>query len=242
MTVQTLPIPQFNPKARMQAVDLGADKSRLMVVDNALLNPTDIVDHAVHNSNFVSPDWGFYPGYTASLDKKLIYSVILPMRALLKTVFGVPEAMPLAFSGYFALVTLPPEALKPIQTVPHVDTNSSTQLAILLHLSDPPRGGTAFYRHKATGFETIDKTRTPRFTAAREVEFLARRDRPARYMAGTDDQYEQLAAVEARFNRMIVYHSNLLHSGLCEPEKLSNDPRTGRLTMNIFINPKRPGT
>ena len=59
---------------------------------------------------------------------------------------------------------------------------------------------------------------------------------PARYMSGDDNLFEEIARVDAKFNRMIVYRSRVLHSGSVNPQSgLSRDPRAGRLTANVFL-------
>jgi hypothetical protein len=59
----------------------------------------------------------------------------------------------------------------------------------------------------------------------------------ADYIRGHTADYEQIGAVEARFDRLVVYRSRLLHSGLIPPGiDLPGDPRRGRLTANIFVN------
>ena len=56
------------------------------------------------------------------------------------------------------------------------------------------------------------------------------------YIAGSDEFFEQIGAVEAVPDRMIIYQGSLLHSGIIPKEMtLSADPREGRLTANLFV-------
>lgn len=52
-----------------------------------------------------------------------------------------------------------PQSLAPIQRLPHVDGLEPDRLAILVYLSGAETGGTAFYRQRATGYETVDAAR-----------------------------------------------------------------------------------
>ena len=56
------------------------------------------------------------------------------------------------------------------------------------------------------------------------------------YITGSNELFEQIGAVEAVPDRLIIYQGSLLHSGIIPPAmKLSDDPREGRLTANIFV-------
>ena len=56
------------------------------------------------------------------------------------------------------------------------------------------------------------------------------------YIQGTDEYFEQIGAIEAVPDRMIIYQGSLLHSGIIPPDMpLSANPHEGRLTANIFV-------
>jgi hypothetical protein len=56
------------------------------------------------------------------------------------------------------------------------------------------------------------------------------------YILGSNPHYEQIGAVEAVPDRLIIYQGSLLHSGII-PSGMnrSSDPREGRLTANFFV-------
>ena len=57
----------------------------------------------------------------------------------------------------------------------------------------------------------------------------------ADYVRSDTPLFEQIAAHEARFNRVLIYRGNTLHSGMISADMaFSDDPRTGRLTVNTF--------
>ena len=146
------------------------------------------------------------------------------------------DPVPPASSCFLSLVTTPPEDLAPIQRLPHVDGLERERIAVLVYLSGEDQGGTAFFRQRATGFETVDAERRAAFEAALDAA-LAEHGPPAGYMTGDTELYEMIAAYAARPNRGIIYRSHSLHSAAIEPgAALPDDPVRGRLTLNLFLS------
>lgn len=137
----------------------------------------------------------------------------------------------------FSLVTTAPEALAPVQRHPHFDSTDPDFIALIAYLfADDADGGTAFYRHRATGIEVVDEANRARFVAAAQAEA----PRLSGYFAPGDPGYEPIGAIAARFGRIGIWRGNLLHSGLIPAgAALSPDPRTGRLTLNLFLQLRR---
>jgi Family of unknown function (DUF6445) len=107
---------------------------------------------------------------------------------------------------------------------------------VLHYLCQPGDGGTAFYRHRTTGFETISASRLPDYSEFLEAE-IARCGAPqADYPRGDTPLFEQTYRVTAAFNRLVIYRGWTLHSGqIPDGHPLPADPRTGRLTINTFL-------
>src|SRR5215211_7132380 len=108
------------------------------------------------------------------------------------------DPVPPVFECYFSIVTTEPEALAPIQRLPHVDGLEPDRIAILVFLSGTSGSGTAFYRQRATGFETLDTDRFPRFEAALRAGVVEHGLPPPAYIAGDTPLYERIALYEAR--------------------------------------------
>src|SRR3546814_17752798 len=72
--------------------------------------------------------------------------------------------------------------------------------------------GTAFFRHRATGFETVNEERRAAYAAALDAE-LATAPPPPGYIAGDTDAFERIHAAEARYNRALLYRSWNLQIG-----------------------------
>ena len=57
------------------------------------------------------------------------------------------------------------------------------------------------------------------------------------YLTESNDWFEKVAHIEPRWNRAIFYDGTLFHcSDIPAPERLSEDPARGRLTLNGFFH------
>jgi hypothetical protein len=149
--------------------------------------------------------------------------------------FGV-DPVPPVLECFFSIVTTPPEALAPIQRLPHVDGLEPGRLAILIYLSGAEQGGTGFYRQRATGYETVDAARFPAFEAALRAGVAEHGIPPAAYIAGDTPLYDQIALYEARPNRALIYRSHALHcAAIPAGVALAEDVARGRLSVNGFL-------
>jgi hypothetical protein len=158
--------------------------------------------------------------------------------SVMQRVFGFRQGISLDAST-FSIVTLGEAELSPLQRIPHYDHASGELIAIMHYLLGSESGGTAFYRHRRTGFETITDAREPAYNAALaedEQEF----GMPLQaYHYGTNERYELIGEVEAQPDRMILYRGRILHSGVIpDPDRLTDDPATGRITINMFLHGK----
>jgi hypothetical protein len=157
------------------------------------------------------------------------------LEKLIGDTFGLAPAPPV-HECYFSIVTTPPEALAPIQRLPHVDGLDPDRIAILIYLSCGVTGGTAFYRQRATGFETLDAERYFDFDAALRAGIEQHGLPPPAYIAGGTPLYEQIASYEAWPNRSLIYSSRALHCAeIASGALLPADPVLGRLTINGFL-------
>ena len=224
----------LNYSARFSTRFLGHEKNPLVTIDNVLRAPDELIALAC-KANFDSPPGGYYPGINAPLPKDYASSLVKALRPLLAQNFGFPLDAPIQLSGYLALATLNPSQLKPIQKIPHYDSTDPMQLAMVHYLCRGSQGGTGFYRHIDTGFETIDPERSPVYLSSYHRALATYGDRLQRHVCAETPGYELIDKEDALLNRLIIYRSNCLHSGDLENSNLSSDPRTGRLTANIFI-------
>ena len=60
---------------------------------------------------------------------------------------------------------------------------------------------------------------------------------PPRYMTDSNEIAEKLYTVPPRFNRFVFYSGDMPHSAaITAPDLPSDDPRKGRLTLNLFFS------
>ncbi len=222
---------------RIAVERFGEEREPVLIIDDPMREPGQLVDWAADEA-FFEPAWqpeGGYPGLRASAPVEYYRRLVRSVDPIVRRTFGL-EGVRLANAAcMFSLVTQPPEDLAPPQRIPHFDTADPLQFAFLHFLCDERFGGTAFYCHRATGFEAITPEREAEYEAARGSE-LAEEPPPQAYVTADTPRFAQTGVAGARFDRLIVYRSNVLHSGLiATPEKLSEDPRTGRLSANSFV-------
>jgi hypothetical protein len=226
------------PELALSRELIGTEREPVLVIEGVLANPRSLIDYAAGEVAF-APAWtatGGYPGVRAPAPLNYVNQLVRGLDPLLRQAFAL-EAVKLARAECsLSIVTLPPERLTQQQQVPHVDTADPLQFAVLHYLCGPEHGGTAFYRHRATGFETLTPERMEIYDRQRSAELQEGIARPD-YIRGDDDHFVQHARFESRLDRVIVYRSRTLHSGQIGADAaLSNDPRLGRLTANIFVN------
>lgn len=175
-----------------------------------------------------------YPGIRAQADPSYLSANMSVLKSVLTDVFDTPQGASLVECAY-SIVTTKPDDLTPIQRLPHFDSTDPGRLALLHYFGDAASGGTAFYRHQSTGFETIKVDRHPAYTHALSSEVEAHGiPAPAYYARG--DMFERIGEVEAKPNRMVIYRGYRLHSGIIPTRlPLSPDPSVGRLTLNTFL-------
>ncbi|MEM9532873.1 MAG: DUF6445 family protein [Pseudomonadota bacterium] len=180
----------------------------------------------------------YYPGIRAPAPPEHLAPCGPVLEQVLREVFGVRRGVRLTETN-FSLVTTPPGELKLIQRLPHFDSCDPDRFALLHYLSGTEFGGTGFYRHRATGFESLSAERLPAYESALKEEVERLGPPPGGYLLGSTAQFEQIGQVEAAPNRAVLYAGRILHSGqILKPEGLSSDPWNGRLTVNTFLESK----
>lgn len=224
-----------HPRMQLSASRIGREGAPLLVIDNVLADPERMVRKAAGKA-FV-PQSTMFPGVRAEAPFAYRHFLEAVLRPLLTEHFGLEPgnfAFPMC---HYSLVTTPPAQLAFLQRVPHIDSVSGDGLATVHYLFHGAWGGTAFYRHRASGFEYVDAQRRERYF--RQLEEQSRgADAPgAGYIDDDTALFERIATVDAVFNRMVVYRRNSLHSGRIDNARVPPaDPASGRLSINSFID------
>jgi len=229
---------QINPAARVQLRHYGEEQNPLIVIDDLLLNPQELVECAVA-ARFSAPEATYYPGLNAALPAAYLETLVPILRPSLMRAFNVGNSA-LVARAFFALSTKSAEDMVPLQRIPHYDQPDPRCLAMVHYLGRDQAGGTGFFRHIPTGFESIDRHRRTGYMQQVKEELEALGDRLSGFTSALTPNYELLESVEPKFNRLVAYRSNVLHCALFEGARLTDDPRTGRLTANSFLTPEFP--
>ncbi|MDQ0839442.1 DUF6445 family protein [Sphingomonas faeni] len=211
----------------------GSERRPLIAIDDFWPDPDALREDAASlRMTAIGPH---YPGVRAEVPPRLAETMRRRIAPLLAEHFGL-DPVPAVSEAYYSLVTTAPADLAPIQRLPHFDGVESRRIAVLLFLGHGEQGGTAFYRQRATGFESVDAGRLDRFRTELEHDVQAHGVPDAEYIAGDTPLYECIAVQPARFNRALIYAGNTLHCAYLPPEVVLNaDPLAGRLTLNLFL-------
>ncbi len=211
----------------------GREQEPVIVIDDYARDPEQLISEAAGLD--YRPIGAWFPGVRAEAPLGLAMAIRDSLAELIGKTFGLDAPLN-RMECYFSLITTPPEQLALIQRLPHFDGLGRARIAVLHHLGRAERGGTAFYRHRSTGFETMDAARLPAYNQAVNAEIHRLGLPRAAYIGDDSPIWEQIACYEARFNRLLVYRGNTLHSAEVPPDMpLTPDPRTGRFSVNSFI-------
>ncbi len=226
-------------KGSMHRLMAGREKSIVLCIDDFEPDAAAIALAAADRARFDAPQSGTYPGVRAALPQAYCDMVIAAFAPVMREAFDLGGVAFSLLDAALSLVTTPPEELTPYQCVPHIDTPDPARFALLHFLCDERFGGTAFFRQTATGFETVTPRRSATYALARDRAI--QRTCPVGYVDANDRAYERTLAIPARFGRLLIYPSNLLHSGaIARPDLLTAEPRRGRLTANLFVEARAP--
>ena len=223
-----------HPDFRLQRFSLGKEGEPLLVIDNLLADPESLVEQAA--GKLFGDVTSYYPGVRAKAPLTLQHFILGALRDEFAQAFGLNAASMRFTSCHFSLVTTPPARLSYLQRIPHVDSLNRNELALILYLFKSDQGGTAFYRHRGTGFEVVDQGRQPEYWRHIQAERESIERMPPAYIRGDTEFYERIAQQDGVFNKMLVYRRTSLHSGDLGPDfDGTADPRRGRLSVNGFI-------
>jgi len=211
---------------------IGREREPVVVIDDFAADPDAL--RAAAAARAFGPAAQHYPGLRAPLPDDYLPTQLRGIATVFVEAFG--NAAPVAvIDASYAIVTTPPADLSVGQRLPHCDAHARNRIALVHYLSDD-RDGTAFFRHRSTGFETVDERRAAIYTDQLAAELRHGEPPPAAYVASDMPLFERTWLAEARYNRALLYRSCLLHSGAIAPNApLSPDPLTGRLTITGFL-------
>jgi hypothetical protein len=224
-----------HPGMRIERRSIGREGAPLLVIDNLVADPGPLLHKAARSGFYVRS--ANFPGIRARAPAAYECFLESVLRPLLPEHFGMQPGRFSFSMCHYSLVTTPPESLRFLQRVPHVDSTDGHGLATVHYLFRGDWGGTAFYRHRRTGFEVIDDVRKPEYQRCLQQESGGEGALPPGYINGDTALFEQVDRVDGLFNRMLVYRRNSLHSGSIDSARVPPaDPLAGRLSINTFVD------
>lgn len=226
----------LHPHLSIQKLAIGEEKAPLLIIDNFLAQANELVDFAA--SLQFSPQGQAFPGIRALAPQCYQQLVLQQLQPVLTEHFELTCSAFKFSMCHYSLVTTPPAKLGMIQRIPHVDSFNKNGLATVHYLFHKNLGGTAFYRHRKTGYEYIDEERKLPYFRSLEAENDGPDMPTAEYINSDTPLFEQIAKQEGVFNRLLIYRRNSLHSGCIDKDFIPDEnPLTGRLSINSFIDP-----
>lgn len=233
--------PILHPELSYKFYIVGRENTPVLVIDNFIHNAQALVNFCEVNTNFSKVD-NFYPGLRMAAPDMYMHTINYYLAELLSNIFGLTQDKIAGGKALYSMVVTPPDQLEINQCLPHIDSYVSGDLACVHYLCGKEKGGTSLYRHRKTGYEKITSETVDHYKQSVVDEGALRLEKKS-YMNGSNNYFEQIAEVDAMFNRMIIYPSNILHSGnIAADFNFDPNPASGRLTLNSFIFSKRDPT
>ncbi|HET9217106.1 MAG TPA: DUF6445 family protein [Terriglobia bacterium] len=224
----------LHPGFRLQKLTIGREQAPLVVIDNLVADPDGLVDLAA--TKLFGDVVTYYPGVRAKVPLTYQQFILAQLRDVFAGCFGLGANAVRLTACHFSLVTTPPHKLDYLQRIPHFDSTFGTELAFIHYLFKTDLGGTAFYRHRATGYEYIDAARAPVYGRLVEEEEAGPDSADAAYINGDTPLYERVGHQDGVFNRLLIYRRTSLHSAALARNFIPDlNPRTGRLSINGFL-------
>lgn len=228
---------RFNPQPRFSEVTIGGGRT-CIVLDNVLADPDAWIAYAAaRQAQFVHSGANAYPGPELPLPPPAVESLDGCFAQHARREMGGRRT--LRRHARLSIATRTPEQLMPRQWLCHVDRldvvpGERIAASVLYLFRDESLGGTAFFRPLRPPAEIAGLVQASAKMPAEE--FRAWSGLSPGYMTTSGDWFERVASVPARFNRLIFYPGSIFHcADITAPERLTADPRTGRLTLNGFF-------
>lgn len=220
---------------------IGANKTPVIVIDNFAESTKPLLEYAQQSNTFKPDGISGYPGIRLSLPKDYVVATLKPLMQGLYNIFKIPISLtPAPRDNYFSLVTKQEEDLQPLQTMPHFDSTAPYLIAVMHYLSNGEHGGTGFFADNHSGMFEVNKSNKAEFYQHVERYIAQEKLRPnsaVRYCDKDNDYFDCYHEISYRPNRLVIFPGKLLHSALVRPTTdISDNPISGRLTANIFID------
>lgn len=227
----------INSDLSLQVITVGVNETPVIIIDDFLVNTDDIINNACNDAEFKVVSNTYYPGIRAFLPRNYVIKVLQAIYQDICRIYKIPQYLQLKpQETYYSLITKAETELHLLQRMPHFDTSRPFYFAVLHYLNNDNHGNTGLFRHKPTGLDKIEDHNVEFYLASAQRFIDNNGESPQEYCTRTNEHFELYEQIEYRPNRLVIYPGQLLHSSIISPAKdIDPNPRTGRLTANIFI-------
>lgn len=209
----------------------------VVVIDGFAKSTERLKEIAATSTSFSPERATYYPGQRANLPEKYIQNCLRSLVPIFYELYKIDRSfVPKVMDSVYSLISKKPNELEPVQTVPHFDTPSPNMIATVHYLNEGVRGGIGFFKHKETQFDYVDEGRKERYFKSLNAYFDKNDTSSHGYCTTQHNEFECHQVLEYKPNRLIAFPGYLLHSVIVnEKTDIDANPRTGRLTANLFL-------
>ncbi|TMP85638.1 hypothetical protein CWC05_17780 [Pseudoalteromonas ruthenica] len=225
----------LNLDYQANVIAIPATNESVVVVDDFLANPEQVIHYAKTTAYFNPPgtDRSFYPGKRDKMPlpyKRALSELLnsLRDRGLLQLDGKVD-----IYRNELSLTTVKESQLSLFQKAPHIDSLDNKDYATVHYLCSEQHGGTSFYCYRPTGMAQFSDDNAVK-NMLKSIQHHAHSFDG--YIQGDSDLFERVLSVPAKFNRIIIYQGNILHSAdLKGQHNQQDDIDNGRLSVASFF-------
>lgn len=231
----------FNHDAAVELVRIGRGGIKIGVIDRVLRDPEGVAALGFAQS-YIEDRGNLYPGMRAAMPEdfsnrfRAWLTPILQGNGMLES-----DRVISGDTSFFSVVTTASRDLLPIQCIPHYDSTDPSLFAAVIYLCSGPRFcGTAFYRHRRTGYEEITQQNVGNYRLALNSDMRMHGAPKQGYINGATVLFETIFANELKFNGAIVYPARVLHAARIQNAFSSPKDRSEwRLTVTALLRSER---
>ncbi|WP_064435778.1 DUF6445 family protein [Pseudoalteromonas neustonica] len=232
---------KLNPKMSIEKKLIPGTTLCVYIIDDFLLDAASVINFA-YNIAYFNPmfsDNSYYPGKRDNMPQ--------PYLDLLQTFFQNTMLPVLELGNDYSatvhkcllsLITCEPSSLLLEQKIPHIDSCDGDDYAFVHYLSPAELGGTSIYKY--TPENLIQFSEEHRYLLEHMMPKVENsQEEHHGYINSTTSLFEQVLTIKAKFNRLVIYQGNLLHSAnITCTKSYSNNPKQGRLSIASFASIK----
>lgn len=227
----------FNSDADVRLARIGRRGIKVSLIDNVLHDPQGVAALGFAET-YAEDRSNLYPGFRAPMPGAFSAGFRAWLTPVLQQNRVLEEDQTIVRdTSFFSVVATASKDLLPIQCIPHYDATDPNLFAAVIYLCDTRFGGTAFYRHRRTGYEEITAATVDNYQLALNSDMRIHGVPKKEYIAGDNALFEAIFETEMRFNSAVVYPARIIHAARIEKGFDRPKDQTGwRLTVTALLH------